>query len=76
MDDRYRAQVSLLIRSLPAIGRDGPFALLGGTASLFAPPLPVGGRARAGSGAAGACQGNGGTRGELTRVRVPRPLPR
>lgn len=41
MDERYRAQASLLVRALPALGVDGPFALKGGTAiNLFVRDLP------------------------------------
>lgn len=41
MDERYRAQISLLVRALPSLRLDGPFALKGGTAiNLFVRDLP------------------------------------
>ncbi len=41
MNSKYRAQVSLLVRALPAVGTSGPFALQGGTAiNLFLRDMP------------------------------------
>jgi hypothetical protein len=41
MNERYRAQISLLVRALPSLRLDGPFALKGGTAiNLFVRDLP------------------------------------
>lgn len=40
-DDRFRAQVGLLLRAIPAINRESCFALKGGTAiNLFVRDLP------------------------------------
>lgn len=42
MNDRYKDQVSLLIRTLPVIAREPDLALHGGTAiNLFIKEMPV-----------------------------------